>query len=144
MPLVTVLYTVKTGFVKEKIQRDLSWYDTVKKEMKVFSGGKLEFEYKKDKYIEKMKEQERKEKGIKSSYRLLPVVKELEVVNYNKVEKKSDQDKIKKWFDDYLNYSNSKAAMTGFDESGMTIQITDEETEDFLYQLERNGFAYSI
>ena len=141
MSLVTVLYTIKTEPAKEKINEELRWYDTIKREMQYFKGGKLTFRYKIDDYLVKMGEEERQRRGIKSVYRILPEVKDLEVKNHFNMIEKNNKKEIEKWFNSYGNYS--EAVMEETNREGMVFEVSDDEKDDFCYQLERQGFRFS-
>lgn len=144
MPEVTVLYKVKTGPVRENIDRELLWYDDLKKEMMVFSGGKLDFEYKEDEYLVGMGSEERKRKGITTTFRMLPKVGDLEVVNYNKIKTTTNEKEVKKWFDDYVNYNITNASIVWSNRDGITVDVSNEELDDFLYQAERYSLRTRI
>jgi len=142
MPVITVIHRVNEEPVREKMERELHWYDTIKKEIQIFHGGKLTFVYKKDDYLVKMGESERNKRGIRSTFRLLPKVEDLEVVNYKKVKADSNQGAVDKWFDSYSNYNSSEAVMEVGDEYGTEFNVPEKEMEDFCDQLDRQGFRY--
>ena len=139
MPEITILYKTRTEPVRENIDRELLWYDGLKKEMMIFYGGKLNMEYKEDEYLVAMGAEERKNKGITSTYRMLPRVVDLEIVNYNKNETTTNKIEVKKWFDNYVNYNITNAFIVGFDGDGIIVNVPEKEMDDFLYQAERNG-----
>jgi len=140
MSEITVLFNTKKEPVRENIQRELLWYDGLKKELLTFHGGQLVFEYKEDNYLVGMKLDERIKKGITTTYRLLPKVKDLEVVNYSKTKTITNEEKVKKWFDNYINYNDTNVSVISLDKQGMLVNIPEKEIDDFLYQAERNGF----
>ena len=142
MSLVTILYINKSEPVKENIDRELNWYDTIKKEMQVFQGGKLTFKYKEDDYLVKMKEEERIKNNIKSNYRLLPVVEELEITNYNKSNKVSNKNKVEKWFNSYINYTDEDITISNKNDIEIDFDVPEKEVENFLDACERQGFSY--
>lgn len=144
MPEVIVLYKVETGPVRENIDRELNWYDPIKQEMQIFNGGILDFKYKEDDYLISMGVEERQRRGISTTYRMLPHVKDLKVVNYNNVKTTVNKVEVKKWFDDYVNYNITNASMIGFSRGGITFDVPKKEIDDFLYQAERNGFKTII
>lgn len=113
--------------VKEKIDRDLYWYDNIKKEMMHFKGGQLKYEYKFDKYLA--------DNNYTNHYRLLPTVENLEVVTYKKV---SDYNKIKKWI------KENNINIISEDNRSIHINISDAEKEDILDEIERKRFNYII
>lgn len=143
MPEVTVLYKIKTGPVRENIERELLWYDVLKKEMMVFSGGKLDLEYREDEYLVGMGPAERQRRGITTTFRMLPKVEDLRIVNYNKIKTTTNEKDVKKWFDDYVNYNVTNASIVWSDRDGITVNVSDEELDDFLYQAERNSLRTS-
>ena len=124
---------------KENINIDLKWYDTIKKEMQFFSGGKLDFEYREDPYLIKMEKEQREKLGIKSTYRLLPKVVNIKI---NKNIVSSDQLIIEKWFKDYLNYNNSEATIIESSREGIMFDVPESELDYFTYQIERKGLQY--
>lgn len=140
MPEVTVLFKVKTEPLKENIERELFWHDNLRGELLEFYGGKLGFEYREDEYIVAMHPNERKWRGLTTTFRMLPKVEELEVINYNKINRTSNEEDVRKWFDSYVNYSITDAHIIGFDRDSITVIVSDKEEEDFLYQAERKGF----
>ena len=142
MPVVTISYTSKSSPVKEKIDRELNWYDTIKQEMQVFQGGELSFQYKEDEYLVKMGEEEKIQKNIKSNYRLLPSVKDLEITNYNKISKISNKVNIEKWFNSYVNYTNEEITINNKNDIEIDFDVPEKEVENFLDACERQGFEY--
>ena len=140
--LITVSFKVENKPVKEKIKRELNWYDTIKKEMQVFNGGKLAFEYKEDEYLVKMGEYEKKSRGITSNYRLLPKVEELEVINYNNINRKTNEKEIEKWFSSYSNYNDSNIIVESKNNNEIEFNVPENEVDDFYYAIERQGFNY--
>ena len=139
MPEVTVLYKYNTQPVRENIERELKWYDQIRGELLTFHGGKLDFEYKEDEYLVAMGQEERSRRGIATTFRMVPKVGNLKVVNYNKTETTNNEKVVKKWFDNYLNYNNTNVSMIGFNREGMMVDVPDNELDDFLYQAERHG-----
>lgn len=144
MPIITVLFRIKSEPVRENIQRDLNWYDNVKQEMQVLRGGKLGFEYREDEYLISMGEGERNQKGIRSIFRLMPKVEDLEIINYNKIKTTSNQKEVEKWFDNYSNYNNSSVSIVSYENEGIEFDVPRNEMDDFLYGCERKGFNYRI
>ena len=140
MAEVTVLFDIKEEPVKEKIHRELFWYDIIKQEMLIFNGGKLNFKYKKDDYLVKMSEKERQSKGILSIYRTLPEVEDIIICNYAKTVKVTNQEKIEDWFFDYNTDHNS--LVEGTVENSIIFNVPDNEYEGFCDNLEGHGFRY--
>jgi len=139
MPEVTVLYSFNTKPVRENIERELQWYDHIRGKLLTFKGGRLGFEYKEDEYLVAMGQEERSRRGIPNSFRMVPKIEDLEVVNYNKTQTTTNEKVVKKWFDDYLNYNITNASMVGFNRNGILVDVPEKEMDDFLYQAERNG-----
>jgi len=139
MPSVVVLYKSTKTYIREKGEKPLQWYDGVKKEMLSFYGGRLGFEYKEDEYLVAMGQDERLKKGITSTYRMLPKLEDVEIINYNKTKIITNEKVVKKWFDDYVNYNITNASIIDYIDDGIIINISDDEEDDFLYQAERNG-----
>ena len=139
MPEVVVLYKTTREPVREKGEKELQWYDSLRGEMLPFFGGRLGFEYREDEYIVAMSKEDRVEKGISSTYRMLPKVVDVEIVNYNKMKTSTNEKVVKKWFDDYVNYNITEAYISGWGDNGITVVVSDDELDDFLYQAERSG-----
>ena len=144
MPIITVLFRIKSEPVRENIQRDLNWYDNVKQKMQVLRGGKLGFEYREDEYLVSMGEGERNHRGIRSTYRLMPKVEDLEVINYNNIKTTSNRKEVEKWFDNYSNYNNSSVSIVSYENEGIEFDVPFNEMNDFVYSCERKGFNYRI
>jgi hypothetical protein len=126
---------------KENINSEFRWYDSIKKEMLFFSGGKLDFEYREDPYLVKMGKEQREKLGIKSTYRLLPKVVNIKI---NKNIVSSDQLIIEKWFKDYTNYNNSEATIIESSREGIMFDVPESELDYFTYQIERKGLQFSL
>jgi len=139
MPEVIVLYKIKTGPVRENLDRELLWYDDLKKEMMILKGGQLNLEYREDEYLVAMLPEERKSRGITTTFRMLPKVKDLEVVNYNNIKTTTNEKDVRKWFDNYVDYNVTNASIVGTNREGIIVSVSDGELDDFLYQAERNG-----
>jgi hypothetical protein len=140
MKEVTALFSIKEEPTKEKAETALKWYDTVKQEMVVLYGGKLDFEYKEDEYLVKMGAEERRKKGFSNSFRLLPKVVDVEIKNYNKIKKITNQKQIENWFNSSTFVND--IFITNKNEEGIVFEVSDNEIDDFCYQLERQGFRF--
>jgi len=139
MQTIIVNYPIK--LVPEKINRELFWYDPLKKEMLRFEGGQLKFEYQEDKSLVEMGEDERKRKGIKSTYRMLPKVIDMEIKNKKR---EIDKNKLKNWFNQYLNYNDSNSKINNENNDNISFAVPDDEIDDFTHQLSRNNFEFRI
>ena len=125
MKTIIVNNSLKNTRVKKKVERELRWYDTEKKQLLFFTGGQLEFEHKYDDEFEK--------------YRMLPKVVDLEVTDY---ENKGNIEDIKNWAKTNLNYSNAEVMAVSKD--SVVFQVPDDEVEDFTEALDDNRFEYSV
>ncbi len=143
MAEVTISFDIRREPCRENINRELLWYDTIKKELLEFHGGELSFEYKEDDYLVAMGEQERKNRGITSTFRALPVVKDLSVTNYKKSTKKTNEKEIREWFKRYLNYNDSNIIIESSNVNEINFYVPEDEIDDFVYDAERNGFRVS-
>ena len=141
MKAILVIHPIEQETIYEKVEQNLYWYDTIKKEMQAFKGGQLQYEYKEDEYLVEMGEEGRKEKGIKSTYRMLPKIVDIET-KFNKP--KMNKDKLKKWYDDYLNYNNSDSEISGISDENIVFSVPDKEIDDFTHLLSRENFEYSV
>ena len=144
MKTVTVYHNVQQTIPKEEITRELNWYDPIKREMQIFNGGQLSFKYMEDEYLLKMGDEERIRRGIKTTFRLLPVVEVLKVRNYSNPQTSSDRDKIMDFYNDYSNYNLTEVSIDGFARDSITFALPDKEIDDFTYQLDRNNFSRYI
>ena len=144
MAIITIKYSVQNNFVREPLIQELYWYDNLKKEIIKFEGTKLEFEYKEDPYILSMNDSEKKEKGIKTTYRVLPKPVLVDVINYNKKESKNNKKDVVKFFKDYLNYNNTDISINSESVDSISFNVKSEEVDDFIYQIERNGYQYDL
>ena len=140
MAEITVLYNIKEEPSKEKVNERLKWYDIIKKEMQYFKGGKLAFKYQEDKYLVKMGREERQRRGIKTTYRTLPVVEDLEVNNHFKMVKSTNKKEIENWFhkSSYIN----DIFIDNITNEGIIFIVPDNEKEDFCDDLEGQGFKF--
>ena len=129
---ITIYFSAKNKNIKEKVENSLQWYDTILKKMNTFKGGKLEFKYQKDEELEKL--------GYKNPYRTLPQVVELERTISKKI---TNKEEVIKWFKNYMNYNNSNIEIVSSGDSGIEINVPDNEVDDFKYELDRNRFDYS-
>lgn len=144
MKTVIVLFNVDKKPIKESVSRELLWHDNIRGELLTFYGGKLGFEYKEDEYLVKMGKEERDRRGIKNTYRMLPKVEELKVVNYNNLKYNTNEVKVRKWFNNYVNYNDTEAYIVASTKNNITVDIEDDYIDDFLYQAERQGFRTVI
>jgi hypothetical protein len=108
-------------------KRDLQWYDIKKHEMLKFNCSKLEFI--------RMYDDELKE------YRILPKAVNEEV---KKVSNIQDKLSVDKWFNRYSNYNDTAAYSISNSVDSTTFHVDEEDLEDFLYDLERNNFRFSV
>ena len=140
MALVTVLFKINLKPANQKMQRELNWYDTIKREMLVFYGGKLAFKYQEDDYLVKMGAAERQRRGIKSTYRMLPVVEDLTVDNHFRMTKSTNKEEIEKWF--YSSSYINDIFIDSISDDSIVFEVPDNEKEDFCDDLEGQGFKY--
>ncbi len=138
MAEITVFFNIKEDPSKEKVNEELNWYDTIKQKMLVFHGGKLLFKYKEDDFLIKMGALERQRKGIKSTYRMLPKVKELEVNNHFKMVRSTNQKQIESWFysSEYIN----DISVDSVTNDSIVFEVPDNIEKDFCDEIEEQGF----
>ncbi len=139
MKEIIVIYRDRTSPSKTLVKNNLQWYDPIKKEIQRFEGGQLEFEYKEDEYLVAMGASERNQRGIRSTFRLLPKISKLEIRSTKGV---LDDKVFIKFFDNYLNYNTSDITAEISNSKRAVCFVPDEEVEDFSYQLNRQGFNY--
>ena len=131
MKNVKILYNFKEEKIKKESDKDLIWYDDIKKEMVCFKGEKLGFKYEEDEYLVK--------KGFKNTYRMLPYVAEKYKISYDE---KNNKNNVLKVIGDYLNYNNYYLNIVAEYNDGIEIEIEDNGYDDFCYELERKGYNY--
>jgi hypothetical protein len=146
---IKILVSKPTKKTKEYIKNELKWYDAFYKEMLVFEGCHLSFDYKQEKYVEfpdgtrkpekKATKKEKEQYGIKSKYLMRPKV---EQVYFDKDEK--DDKKLKKWFKDYANYENDKIEIDEDKKEGITFEMNEKDVDDFVHDLDRSNFKWKI
>ena len=127
---LTINFSTKNKNIKEKVENNLQWYDTVLKKMNTYKGGKLEYKYQKDEELEKL--------GYDNPYRILPEVAELEKTISKSV---SNKEEVIKWFKNYMRNSDIELISSG--SNGIEINVPEKEVNNFKYELDRNRFDYS-
>ena len=127
MPYIEVFFKTKQNISQLEKRREILWYDVKKHKMHTFSAARLDFEYQ---YDHKLGE-----------YRMLPKpVYESDSHVINEI----DKDSINNWFNMYSNYNNVTADIESEDENSVTFSVSSDEIEDFVDDLERNGFRFSL
>ena len=127
MPTIIVNIPIIKEELKEKVSRDLFWYDVKMKKMMQFKGGRLEYEYK---YDEKLK-----------MNRMLPKVIDVEVSHYKEVK---SNEAIEKWIKTYTNYNDVDIILESKNEDNYTFTVQKKDLDDFVYGLERNNFNFDL
>tara|TARA_Y100000034_G_scaffold136138_1_gene211030 strand:- start:12949 stop:13344 length:396 start_codon:yes stop_codon:yes gene_type:complete len=115
--------------VKERVERDLSYYDSEIKRMWRFRGGQIKMKYMFDPYTR--------------NYRMMPTVEDLYEV---KTVPKSNMDEINQWFEEYQNYNNTRATLDDVRSSNAAVYfiVPEDELEDFTYNMSRKGFRHEV
>ena len=139
MSRVLIPFTIKQSFQKETVMTDLCWYDNLKGQMINLKCSMLGFEFKEDDYLVEMGENERKRRGIKSTYRMLPKEEYIEIVNYNKPVRATNEEQIDSWYNSYINYNDSESERISSDDNGIEFEVPEHEISDFIYAAEREG-----
>lgn len=135
MALVRVKSLTQPQEVKQKVLRDLFWYDPDKKLLLKFKGTRLEFDYRFDTTLAEI--------GVEPKHRLIPRV----VVAEERVAVKTRNiNHLMRWFRDYKNYNDSEASLVvqTAKKDTATFEVPDEEIDDFLDNLTRNRFNYEL
>lgn len=135
-----IYFNIKDKPNKEKINEEFNWYDTIRKKMIFLHGGKLTFRYKEDEYLVKMGAAERQRRGIKSTYRMLPEIEDLEVNNYFDMIKTTNQKEIENWF--HNSSYGDDISIGDISNEGIIFEVPDDDKEDFCDNLEGQGFRY--
>lgn len=129
MSTVNVFHPKKTDKKLVKVERNLCWYDTLKKEMVHFIGGSLKYSYVLDNSLEI------------PQYRMIPSVDDLYIADYNN---SVDKNAVYEWFNKYDNYNVTQASIVDRNESQVVFEVPDEEVSDFAYDLDRNRIAFEV
>jgi hypothetical protein len=140
MAEITVFFNIDKEPKKEKVNEELNWYDTIQRKMLVFHGGKLSFKYKEDDFLVKMGAEERQRRGIRSTYRMLPVVEDLEVSNHFDMIRKTNQKIIENWF--YSSEYVDDVSVDDITKESIVFEVPDNIENDFFDELDSNGFKY--
>ena len=140
MAEITVFFNIKKEPKKEKVNEELNWYDTIKQKMLVFHGGKLAFRYKEDEFLVKMGVVERQRRGIKSTYRMLPEVEDIEFDNHFAMITKTNQKIIENWF--YSSEYVNDISIEDITNNSIIFEVSDNIEKDFCDDLDSNGFKY--
>ena len=127
MPYVEVFNLMVKETKSECFKRDLQWYDVKKHKMLIFNCSKLEFVRT---YDDELKE-----------YRILPREVNEECKKIHNIQ---DKTSVEKWFNRYTNYNNTDAYIYSDSVDSMTFYVGKKDIEDFLYDLERNNFRFSV
>lgn len=138
MAEVTVFFNIKEEPSKEKVNEELNWYDTIKQKMIIFYGGKLLFKYKEDDYLVKMGAAERQRRGIKSTYRMLPVLEEVITSNHFKMIRSTNQEQIEEWF--YSSEFIDDVSVETKTSESIIFDVPDNKEKDFCDDIEEHGF----
>jgi hypothetical protein len=138
MAEITVFFNIKKEPTREKVNEELNWYDTIKQKMLVFHGGKLAFKYKEDDFLVKMGAEERQRKGIKSTYRMLPEVEDIEFDNHFSMIRKTNQKIIENWF--YSSEYVNDVSVEDITKESIVFEVPDNIEKDFCYDIEEHGF----
>jgi hypothetical protein len=125
MPNILVIKEKKNIKKRQKVERELLWYDHLKGKMEKFSGGKLTFEYGYDPELD--------------VHRLLPKVDE---VFETKNSQETDEESVDNWFKIYANYNETKAFPLATSDEGVVFDVPENEVEDFTYSLERQNIEF--
>lgn len=108
--------------IKTKVERDLLWYDHIKRKMLTFKGGRLVFSYKLDEELGR----NRMLPEVEDDFAIQPIIK-------------IDKNSIHSLLENYDNVSLLES-----NNDGCVFEIPYKEKEDFTYELERNNINYSI
>lgn len=138
MAEITVFFNIKKEPKKEKVNEELNWYDTIKRKMLTFHGGKLAFKYKEDDFLVKMGAEERQRKGIRSTYRMLPEVEDIEFDNHFSMIRKTNQKIIENWF--YSSEYVNDVSVEDITKESIVFEVPDNIEEDFCDDIEGHGF----
>lgn len=124
MNTVYIAYPVSREEIPAQ-QRDLIWYNYDTGEMDTYKGSRLDFKHE---YNEESKTWQTKPYGVTDI----------------RFEDKTIKDKVMRWFDMYNNYNDTKVNILSSDSRGITIEVPDEEEDDFMDALERTRFKFEI
>lgn len=136
---IVVDFSEIDSLVEKNVERDLLWYDHLKREMLKFRGGQLVFEYKRDEWLEQLPEGDRERFGYKSPYRLLPKVVDLK----SKIkEKRLNRKEVTDWFKKYKNYNRTNVDIVAESDKRLVFSVPDDDYTDFIDELDKNSFRH--
>ena len=127
MVFIKALHPTRLISSTRPLQRELLWYDGLKKKMRRFSGGKIGFEYKFDPTI------------YPPGYRLLPKAEEV-------LEKYYHRDTNKKflpaWFNN--NIDNDQVDTISSHADGVVYSVPESDIDTFINELDDSDIEYEI
>jgi hypothetical protein len=136
---IVVDFSEIDNLIEKKVEKDLLWYDHLKREMLKFKGGQLVFEYRHDDWLEQLPEGDRERLGYKTTYRMLPKVIDLK----SKIrEKRLNKLEIINWFKDYSRYNRTDIDIVAESDKRVVFRVPEEEYKDFIDELDSNRFKY--
>ena len=136
---IVVDFSEINDLVEKNVERDLLWYDHLKKEMLKFKGGQLIFEYRHDDWLAGLPKEELTRLGYKTYFRMLPKVVDLK----SKIrEKRLNKKEILKWFKDYSNYNRTDIDIIAESDKRLVFRVLEEDYKDFIDELDSNRFEY--
>lgn len=119
---------------KTNISKDILWYDSLRKKMQKYRGGKMVMRH-------RLENNDEKEVNRKPVLRLLPVIEDdFEIQKKVNI----DSNSVKDWYKIYTRYNNSESEISSISSDGVIISVPKEEIEDVSYDLDRNGFHYNL
>jgi hypothetical protein len=139
--------------IKEPVINNHYWYDSFYKKSYNFNCSSLNYKFENHYYIED--EQGNKKQLVHASQdefqkygsvikqaKVLTVEPKIYEVNVKK--KLSNKDSLKKLFNQWENYNNTKVDLIEENTNGIFFSVPDNELDDFTFELEKNNFRYSM
>jgi len=139
--------------IKEPVINNHYWYDSFYKKSYNFNCSSLNYKFENHYHIED--EQGNKKQLVHASQdefqkygsvikqaKVLTVEPKIYEVNVKK--KLSNKDSLKKLFNQWENYNNTKVDLIEENTNGIFFSVPDNELDDFTFELEKNNFRYSM
>jgi len=155
MKKILVYTPIRKMLAKVPIKNELFWYDAFYKKMLKFEATRIRFYSRLEEYVEitsngilisrmpkdEATEDQIKRFGVQESYMMRPEPEILEKITYVD---DTTPEKVKRWFDKYSNYNDTTATIEDSNNDDVLFIVQDDEIENFIYDLERNGIRHRI
>jgi len=132
------------------IEKDLIWYDSFYQRLEKFRASTLKYSYVEEEFIEvnggKIPKKEASKEQlsankVKKAKRLKAIP---ETCSIKITSKKTDKEKVSKWYETYINYNETDSTLYAESSEGKVFIVGERELDNFLYDLDMNNFGYKV